>query len=51
MRTFRTINGTRAARRITSADERREQRLYWAGVNAVAVAFLLACVVAGGFIC
>jgi len=50
MKTFRTINGTRAARRIPSADERRERRLYWAGVNAVAVAFLLACCVAAGVI-
>lgn len=50
MKTFKTANGTRAARRIQSAEERRERRLYWAGVNAVAVAFLLACCVAAGVI-
>ena len=48
MKTFRTINGTRAARRTPSAEDRRERRLYWAGVNAVAVGFLLACCVAAG---
>ena len=50
MRTFRTINGTRAARRIQSADERRERRIYWAGVNIGAVLFFLMCVVASGVV-
>ena len=50
MKTFRTANGTRAARRIPSADERRERRLYWAGVNLGAVAFFLLCVIASGVI-
>lgn len=50
MKTFRTINGTRAARRAPTADERRERRLYWAGVNVIAVAFLLACCVAAGVV-
>ena len=50
MRTFRTINGTRVARRIQSAEDRRERRLYWAGVNIGAVLFFLGCVVASGVI-
>lgn len=50
MRTFRTINGTRAARRTPSAEDRRERRLYWAGVNLGAVAFFLMCVVASGVV-
>jgi len=50
MRTFRTINGTRAAKRAPTADERRERRLYWAGVNLGAVAFFLLCVIASGVI-
>lgn len=49
-KTFRTANGTRAARRIPSAEERRERRLYWAGVNLGAVAFFLMCVVASGVV-
>ena len=48
MKTFLTANGTRAARRIPSAEERRERRLYWAGVHLGAVAFFLMCVVASG---
>ena len=50
MKTFRTINGTRAARRIPSAEERRERRLYWAGVHIGAVLFFLMCVVASGVV-
>ena len=50
MRTIRTINGTRAARRIPSAEERRERRLYWAGVHIGAVLFFLMCVVASGVV-
>ena len=50
MRTFRTINGTRAAKRVPTADERRERRLYWAGVHIGAVLFFLGCVVASGVI-
>ena len=50
MKTFRTANGTRAARRIQSAEERRERRLYWAGVHAGAVLFFLLCVVASGVV-
>lgn len=50
MKTFRTANGTRAACRIPSAEDRRERRLYWAGVNLGAVAFFLMCVMASGVI-
>ena len=50
MRTFRTINGTRTARRAPSAEDRRERRLYWAGVHLGAVAFFLLCAVASGVI-
>lgn len=50
MKTFRTLDGRRAAKRAPTADERREQRIYWAGVHAVALAGFLACVIAGGFI-
>ena len=50
MRTIRTINGTRAARRIPSAEERREWRFYWIGVHAGAVLFFLMCVVASGVV-
>lgn len=49
-KTFRTANGTRAARRIQSADERRERRLYWIGVHAIGVLFFLLCVVASGVV-
>lgn len=50
MKTFRTHDGRRVAKRTPSAEDRRERRLYWAGVNAVAVAFLLACCAAAGVI-
>ena len=50
MRTFRTINGTRAAKRAPTADERRERRLYWIGVHAIGGLFFLLCVVASGVV-
>jgi hypothetical protein len=50
MKTFKTANGTRAAKRAPTADERRERRIYWAGVHVGAVLFFLICVVASGVI-
>lgn len=50
MKTFRTINGTRATRRAPTAEDRRERRLYWAGVHIGAVLFFLMCVVASGVV-
>ena len=50
MKTFRTINGTRVTRRTPSAEDRRERRLYWAGVHLGAVVFFLMCVVASGVV-
>lgn len=49
MKTFRTATGERVAARIT-AEDIRQQRLFWAGVPLVGIGFFLACVIAGGFI-
>lgn len=50
MKTFRTIDGHRAARRKPTAEERRERCLYWAGIHAGALAFLMVCCVAAGVV-
>lgn len=49
-RTFRASDGRTVAKRMPTREERLERFLYWAGVHAAAVAFLLACCVAAGVI-